>query len=182
MSNALVGVVIEDTQAVASYLDVRQIAILASLLIPLGVSLLSKKTASDGIKALLNITGSALVSALAIWINPNNQPVTVWLFINTFLAALAASFISYKALWKPSGVTEAIATKTANIGLGTPDYEAAHAADSVIDDDEHAVDGEDIGTFDPGTETEDDVADPDDELDSVVDPGDVPVLDEEERV
>lgn len=116
----LVGVVTEEAALTASTLDVRQIAILASLAVPLLVNLASKQSASDGLKAVLNIVGSALVSALALWINPTEQPVTIWLFVNTFLAALVASFVAYKAVWKPTGVSGTIADKTANIGLGSP--------------------------------------------------------------
>jgi hypothetical protein len=133
----------EDTQLAASYLDVRQIAILASLLIPLAVSFLTKQTASDGVKAAVNIAGSALVSALAIWINPSGQEVTVWLFINTFLAALISSFVAYKAIWKPTGVSAMVADVKPEFGLGTS------APESVDDDgdEENPAYGDDIGTF-----------------------------------
>lgn len=116
----LVGVVMEEAALAASTLDVRQIAIIASLAVPLLVNLASKQTASDGLKAVLNVVGSALVSALALWINPTDQPVTIWLFVNTFLAALVASFVAYKAVWKPTGISGTVAEKTANVGFGSP--------------------------------------------------------------
>ncbi len=116
----LVKYVLEGEVVTDSNLDVRQIAILASLLVPLAVSFVTKQTASDGLRAVVNIIGSALVSALAIWINPSDQAVTFWLFVNTFLAALVASFVAYKAVWKPTGVAGSITEKTANIGLGSP--------------------------------------------------------------
>lgn len=110
----------EEAVLAASTLDVRQIAIIASLAVPLLVNLVSKKSASDGLKAVLNIVGSALVSALALWVNPTDQPVTIWLFVNTFLAALVASFVAYKAVWKPTGISGTVAEKTANVGFGSP--------------------------------------------------------------
>ncbi len=110
----------EEAVLAASTLDVRQIAIIASLAVPLLVNLASKQTASDGLKAVLNIVGSALVSALALWVNPTDQPVTIWLFVNTFLAALVASFVAYKAVWKPTGISGTVAEKTANVGFGSP--------------------------------------------------------------
>jgi hypothetical protein len=116
----LVGVVMEEAVLAASTLDVRQIAIIASLAVPLLVNLASKKSASDGLKAVLNIVGSALVSALALWVNPTDQPVTIWLFVNTFLAALVASFVAYKAVWKPTGISGTVAEKTADFGVGSP--------------------------------------------------------------
>lgn len=116
----LVGVVMEEAALAASTLDVRQIAIIASLAVPLLVNLASKKSASDGLKAVLNIVGSALVSALALWVNPTDQPVTIWLFVNTFLAALVASFVAYKAVWKPTGISGTVAEKTADFGVGSP--------------------------------------------------------------
>lgn len=110
----------EEAALAASTLDVRQIAIIASLAVPLLVNLASKKSASDGLKAVLNIVGSALVSALALWVNPTDQPVTIWLFVNTFLAALVASFVAYKAVWKPTGISGTVAEKTADFGVGSP--------------------------------------------------------------
>lgn len=110
----------EEAALAASTLDVRQIAIIASLAVPLLVNLASKQTASDGLKAVLNIVGSALVSALALWVNPTDQPVTIWLFVNTFLAALVASFVAYKAVWKPTGISGTVAEKTADFGVGSP--------------------------------------------------------------
>jgi hypothetical protein len=170
MSNVLVGVVTEDTQLAASYLDVRQIAILASLLIPLDVSFLTKQAASDAIKAVVNIAGSALVSALAIWINPSGQEVTVWLFVNTFLAAVVTSFVAYKAVWKPSGVTASIAEKSADFGLGKeviPVNEDDDTDTHVVDDDEHV----DSTVPDIGEPLEDGEAIPDD-----LDPGDLDAI------
>lgn len=173
MSNVLTGVVMEDTGLAASYLDVRQIAILASLLVPLAVSFFTKRTASDAVKAVVNIAGSALVSALAILINPSDQPVTVWLFVNTFLAALVSSFVAYKAIWKPTGVSAAVADTKPEFGLGTT---------AAIDDPAHAnPDQKDIGTFDAGYDRDDSI--PNEEIDELPDvgepdPNEEPVLDE----
>lgn len=136
MSTMLIGVVMEDAQVEASYLDVRLLAMIGSILVPLIVSALSKKTANDGVRAMLNIVGVGLVSVLAIWVNPSDQPVTVWLVINTFLASLLTSLVAYKGIWKPAGVTEAIAEKTANIGFGS----AKDVEEDVVPEDDEPID------------------------------------------
>lgn len=120
MSTVLVGVVMEESAVAATYLDTRLLAMLVSLFVPLLVNFLSKKTASDGLKALINIVAVGVVSVLSLWINPSDQPVTLWLAVNTFIGSLIASFVAYKGIWKPTGVSGTIAEKTANVGFGSP--------------------------------------------------------------
>lgn len=123
MGVVLVGRVLADevdTAVAATYLDTRLLAMLGALFIPLLVNLLTKKTASDGLKAVVNIIGVGLVTVLSLWINPSDQPPTLWLAVNTFLASLIASFVAYKGVWKPTGVSGTLSVKTASFGLGSP--------------------------------------------------------------
>jgi hypothetical protein len=101
-------------------LDTRLLAMLAAAFVPLLVNLVTKTTASDGLKSVVNIVAVALTSVLAIWINPTDQPVTIWLVVNTFLLSLVTSFSAYKGVWKPTGVSGTVAAKTASVGLGSP--------------------------------------------------------------
>lgn len=111
-------IVEQDGTIVGTYLDVRLLAMLASTLVPLLVNLITKLSAPDGLKAVLNIVLTAVVSVLSLWINPSDQPVTQWLIANTFLFSLVTSFTAYKAVWKPTGVSGSVAVATANVGLG----------------------------------------------------------------
>jgi hypothetical protein len=103
-----------------NFLDVRLLAMLASALVPLLVNLITKQTASDGLRAVANIVATAVLTVLALWINPGSQPITVWLALNTFLFSLGTSFTAYKGVWKPTGVSGSITAKTPNLGLGSP--------------------------------------------------------------
>jgi hypothetical protein len=113
-------VVDQDGTVVGTYLDVRLLAMLASAFVPLLVNLITKASASDGLKSIVNLVSVAVLSVLALWINPSEQPVTVWLIVNTFLFSLVTSFTAYKGLWKPTGVSGSIAAKTSSVGIGSP--------------------------------------------------------------
>jgi len=110
----------QEGQVVAQQVDTVLVATLVSIFIPLLVNLVTNKTASDGLRSIVNIVGVALVSVCSLWINPSDTPVTWQLCVNTVLASFVASFASYKGLWKPTGISGAIAAKTANIGVGSP--------------------------------------------------------------
>jgi len=115
----LTGVVMAETVA-SDTLDVRTVATLAAVVLPLLVNLITKQTASDGLKSIINLIGSAIITVLSLWINPDGQDVTVWLAINTFIFALLTSVVAYKGVWKPTGISGSIAASTPNLGLGSP--------------------------------------------------------------
>jgi hypothetical protein len=111
---------VQEGQTAVQQVDTVLIATLVSIFIPLVVNLLTKQSASDGLRSVVNIVGVALVSVCSLWINPSDTPVTWQLCVNTLLASFVASFASYKGLWKPTGISGAVAAKTANIGIGSP--------------------------------------------------------------
>lgn len=96
------------------------IATLASFFVPLLVSFITKQSASDGLRAVLNIIGVALISVITLWVNASTQPVGWALAINTFILSLVTSVSAYKGLWKPTGITGSITAATPNLGLGSP--------------------------------------------------------------
>lgn len=112
--------VLQDGTVVADRLDTVLIASLAALFIPLLVNLLTKHSASDGMRAIVNIVAVALDSTLVLWTNPTGVPVTWYVIGNTFLAALISSFTAYKAVWKPTGVSGSVTNATKNFGVGSP--------------------------------------------------------------
>ena len=73
--------------------DTVLIATIVSMFIPLGVNFVTKYTASDGLKAVINIVGVCLISVVTLWINPSDVPITWQLCLNTFLASFATSFV-----------------------------------------------------------------------------------------
>lgn len=100
--------------------DITSIAVIISFFIPLLVSVLAKKTASDGLKAVINLVATAIASAVALWLNPHDGPITWALALNTFFFSLAASLVSYKGVLKPTGIAGSVANATAGFGLGSP--------------------------------------------------------------
>lgn len=113
-------IVEQDGTVVGTYLDVRLLAMLASALVPLLVNFITKKSASDGLKSVVNIVAVAVVTVLAVIADPADQQVTWALLANTFLFSLVTSFAAYKGVWKPTGVAGTIADRTANVGVGSP--------------------------------------------------------------
>jgi hypothetical protein len=125
-------------------LNLSVLAALVALAIPLLVNLLAKKTASDGLKAILNIVGVSLVSVTALWTNPTGASINFWTCVNVFLASLAASFVAYKGAYKPLGIAGAIAEKTSAFGIGSPPVmelsdQGAEEVDAVAPSDTYAV-------------------------------------------
>lgn len=116
----LTAVVADGAAVVTDRLDTVLIASAVSLFLPLLVNLVTKHTASDGLKSVINLIASAVISTLVLWTNPTGVPVTWYVIGNTFIASLIASFTAYKAVWKPTGLSGTVASKTANFGLGSP--------------------------------------------------------------
>lgn len=112
--------VTQDGAVVNQNVDTVLVATLASMFIPLLVNVVTKKSASDGLKTVVNIVGVALVSICSLWINPSDTSITWQLCLNTALSSFVASFVAYKGLWKPTGVSGSVAAATANVGLGSP--------------------------------------------------------------
>jgi uncharacterized membrane protein YoaK (UPF0700 family) len=98
------------------------IAAAISSFVPLLVAWITKKEASDAVKAVINLLAVAAASAIALFWNgsPDGQPVTWQMILTTFMSALIASIVAYKGIWKPLTVTGKIASATPNFGVGTP--------------------------------------------------------------
>lgn len=111
-------IVTQDGAVLGDYLDVQVLAMLGSALMPIVVSFLTKRAASDALKSVINIVATAAMAVLALWINPGDVEVTTKLIINTFILSFVTSLTAYKGLWKPLGVTDRVESKTATFGLG----------------------------------------------------------------
>lgn len=101
------------------FLDTGAVAGLISFFIPLVVSLITKRDASNGVKAAAAAVGSVVASVLALWWAPDHDPVTWQLVVATVLFSLITQISSYNAIWK-HGVSPAIENATPNFGIGKP--------------------------------------------------------------
>lgn len=105
---------------VATVIDVRALAILGSILIPLAVQLLTRKTASEGLQATLALLGSVLVTVLAFVADPGNTVVNWVTITNTFITSVVTQLTAYLGVYKPLGVAGTIAEKTKGFGFSSP--------------------------------------------------------------
>jgi len=101
--------------------DTAMLAAAISAFVPIVVAFITKREASDRLKAVVNLLSVAVASVVALFLNGNNsQPITWQLVASTFFTGLVASIAAFKAVWKPLQVTPKIATATENFGLGKP--------------------------------------------------------------
>jgi hypothetical protein len=102
-------------------LDAQTVAFLSGIIIPLLVGLLSKVSASSGLKAILNAFLSALAGVLATvtQVDSANARDFVIAIISTWVVSVA----TYYGVWKPTGVAGTVVAKSAGFGLG-PDPKA----------------------------------------------------------
>jgi hypothetical protein len=97
------------------YSDLTLITIVSGTLIPILVALVSKLNASPGLKAILNFGFSAIVAAIAL----ENEASFNWRsFTINFALTYLVSIATYYGLFKPTGVTQTVAEKTKDIGIG----------------------------------------------------------------
>lgn len=112
----LVGTVVPAT----TQLNTVAISTLVSLFVPLLVSVVTKQSASDGLKAVVNMVMVALTAVVTLAVTPGFSEITLSLVINTFVLSLVASITAYKGVWKPTGVAGTVAAKLPDVGIGSP--------------------------------------------------------------
>lgn len=97
------------------YSDMTLFALVAGVIIPLLVGLLTKLNAPSGVKAVLNFGLSAAAGLLATTteIDFEWQPFLInWGF------TWAISIATYYGLWRPTTVSTEVQEKTADFGIG----------------------------------------------------------------
>ena len=98
-------------------LDIQALSIATGVFIPLLVGVVTKLQAPSSVKAIANAGLSALGGALATVIT--NSGHLVW---REFLIAVGLTWVvsvaTHYGLWRPTGATDAVGTKTQNIGIG----------------------------------------------------------------
>lgn len=101
--------------------DTAAVAGAISFFVPIVVAFITKKEASDRVKAVTNLVSVAVASVIALlWGGNNGEPITWQLVASTFLTGLISSVVALKGAWKPLLVTPKIAEATASFGVGTP--------------------------------------------------------------
>jgi hypothetical protein len=97
--------------------DATLISLLAGVLIPLLVGLLTKLEAPSGVKAVMNAALSALSGALAT-IAPDGSGFSWKPFLVFWATTWVVSIATYAGLWKPTGVAPAVQRSTGSVGIG----------------------------------------------------------------
>jgi hypothetical protein len=100
--------------------DATSVARLLGLVIPLLVGVLTKRYATSGVKAVVNVALSAFTGSVGYLVAANGHDYNFAGFVNSFLSVMLVSMASYYGLWKPTGVAGTVAVKTAKFGIGSP--------------------------------------------------------------
>ncbi len=94
------------------------LVVLLGAAVPLPVAAIVKKYSKPWVKAVTNVVATALVAALAHLVTAGGH-YDLEGFWRAYQAVLAASVVSYLALWKHT-LVGTIEDATADWGLGTP--------------------------------------------------------------
>lgn len=86
-------------------------------LIPLLVALVTKEVASSGLKGTLNALLSAVAGALTIYVS-NNGAVELAPMVVAGAEIFVVSIATYYGVYKSTGITATVQSKTAEVGVG----------------------------------------------------------------
>lgn len=98
-------------------LDVQTLNMLAGLVIPLLVGVVTKKLADSWVKAVTNFALSALSGGLAVAIAADGM-VHLRDWIVAMVSTWIVSIATYYGFWKPTGVALQVQDATAMFGIG----------------------------------------------------------------
>lgn len=97
------------------YSNLTLYTLLAGVIVPLLVGLLTKLNASSALKSILNLGLTAAGSLLAV----ANEATFQWkLFVTNWAIAWVVAVATYYGFYKPSGVSGQVQESTAGFGLG----------------------------------------------------------------
>lgn len=100
-------------------LDIQTLDFVAGPVVALLVGLVSKSSASSGLKAVINLLFSAIAASLSVVILNDGNLVTQE-FLTSVIMVWVTSIASYHGFWKPTNVAPALANATAGFGIGSP--------------------------------------------------------------
>lgn len=98
--------------------DAATVSRLLGALVPLLVAVLTRRYATSGLKAALNLVSSVVVGS-ATYLVAADGGYDWQGFVNASLNTLIVSAATYYGLWKPTGVAGTVAKKTESFGIGS---------------------------------------------------------------
>lgn len=99
------------------FTDPQTLTRMLGIAIPILVGVVSKKVASQGLKATLNALLSAIGGSL-IYLFAADGALNAAGFVNAVINTFLVSIATYYGVWKPTGLAGTVAEKTANFGIG----------------------------------------------------------------
>lgn len=103
-------------------MDATTVTRLLGVLVPLLVAVITKRYASPGLKATLNVLSAAIVGSLGYMVAADGG-YDLDGFVNSFLNTFIVGIATYYGVYKPTGVTGTVAKATEGFGLGSPTLE-----------------------------------------------------------
>ena len=110
--------------------DPANAAKLVGLIVPLLVALVTKKIASSGLKGVLNL-GLSAIAGSAAYLVAETGGYDLGGFANATINAFVVSIVAYYGVYRPTGVSESVAAKTSDFGLGKPALQTDDAVEAV---------------------------------------------------
>ena len=98
--------------------DATNVVRIIGLLIPVLTALITKRLASQGLKAVTTTVLSAVTAAAAVLVAADGHSFAWQAFVNAFINAFVPAIVTYYGLWKPTGVTGSVAAATHRFGIG----------------------------------------------------------------
>lgn len=108
--------------------DPTSVVNMLGILVPLIVAFISKRYASSGLKSVLNVVTSAVVSSLGYLVVASGDGYDLVGFLEAFVGTLIVSIAAYYGVLKPTNLTEAVSVRTKGFGFGSPPEFEADAA------------------------------------------------------
>ena len=101
--------------------DAAVVARLIGLFVPILVALITKRWAGAGVKGVTNFVASMVLGGVVYMVDESGD--YDWQgFVNGAFNVFVVSIAAYYGVLKPSGTTQAVANKTANVGIGSNKY------------------------------------------------------------
>ncbi len=106
-----------DTHVHTTALDIQMLSIIGGAIIPILVGIVTKMSASSGLKAVVNFLLSAVAGAVAVAIE-HEGAVNVEEWVVGIGMTWVISVATHYGLWKPTGASSTVQASTAGFGLG----------------------------------------------------------------
>lgn len=94
------------------------VRLLLAICIPIIVGLITKSSASSGLKSTLGVVISAFVAGATTILDDADADVAG--VIRAFILTSVTAGATYYNVWKPTGIAGTVTAKTAGFGLGSP--------------------------------------------------------------